>query len=203
MDPSIIPVMGSQSMCLFVSIAIFVATSLPGGLLAQQPALSEPKSGGRVEGTASQLVNLRHASGPGRRARLRRLRHQRRRLLQHVVRLHEPQLRGSRSICRSAPSNTFEPGGDRGQPTHFTPRRHKDVFKVTVPKDFGEQQARLEADRARPDAAGRRHAEAGVADRSPAHDARRQQREDQLEPAARGHRPTPANNRRPPRHRRR
>src|SRR2546426_8531486 len=35
--------------------------------------------------------------------------------------------------------NTFEPGGDRGQPTHFTPRRHKDVFKVTVPKDFGNQ----------------------------------------------------------------
>src|SRR5262245_36508192 len=38
------------------------------------------------------------------------------------------------------PDNTFEPGGDRGQPTHFTPRRHKDVFKVTVPKDFGSQQ---------------------------------------------------------------
>src|SRR5438093_2414113 len=37
------------------------------------------------------------------------------------------------------PDNTFEPGGDRGQPTHFTPRRHKDVFKVTVPKDFGSQ----------------------------------------------------------------
>src|SRR5262252_4955693 len=35
--------------------------------------------------------------------------------------------------------NTFEPGGDRGQPTHFMPRRHKDVFKVTVPKDFGNQ----------------------------------------------------------------
>src|SRR5437016_4819091 len=43
--------------------------------------------------------------------------------------------------------NTFEssdsaqggPGGDRGQPTHFTPRRHKDVFKVTVPKNFGNQ----------------------------------------------------------------
>src|SRR5207244_324861 len=31
---------------------------------------------------------------------------------------------------------TFEPGGDRGQPTHFVPRRHKDVFKVTVPKEF-------------------------------------------------------------------
>ena len=28
---------------------------------------------------------------------------------------------------------------DQGQPTHFTPRRHKDVFKVHLPKDFGEQ----------------------------------------------------------------
>jgi len=35
--------------------------------------------------------------------------------------------------------NRFEPGGDRGQPTSFVPRRHKDVFSVTVPKDFGEQ----------------------------------------------------------------
>jgi hypothetical protein len=35
--------------------------------------------------------------------------------------------------------NAFEPGGDRGQPTHFTPRRHKDVFSVKVPKDFGDQ----------------------------------------------------------------
>src|SRR5262244_4474194 len=33
--------------------------------------------------------------------------------------------------------NAFEPGGDRGQPTHFVPRRHKDVFSVRVPKDFG------------------------------------------------------------------
>src|SRR2546422_771812 len=37
------------------------------------------------------------------------------------------------------PNNTFEPGGDRGQPTHFVPRRHKDVFRVVVPKDFGGQ----------------------------------------------------------------
>ena len=36
-------------------------------------------------------------------------------------------------------ANAFEPGGDRGQPTHFTPRRHKDVFSVVVPKDFGDQ----------------------------------------------------------------
>src|ERR671930_388637 len=35
-------------------------------------------------------------------------------------------------------ANAFEPGGDRGQPTHFITRRHKDVFKVTVPKDFGD-----------------------------------------------------------------
>jgi hypothetical protein len=36
-------------------------------------------------------------------------------------------------------TNAFDPGGDRGQPTHFIPRRHKDVFKVTVPKDFGDK----------------------------------------------------------------
>src|SRR5947208_16780927 len=35
-------------------------------------------------------------------------------------------------------ANAFEPGGDRGQPTHFTPWRHKDVFSVPVPKDFGD-----------------------------------------------------------------
>ena len=34
--------------------------------------------------------------------------------------------------------NRFEPGDDRGQPTHFDTRRHKDVFRVVVPKDFGE-----------------------------------------------------------------
>lgn len=34
------------------------------------------------------------------------------------------------------PGNALDPGGDRGQPTHFVPRRHKDVFKVVVPKEF-------------------------------------------------------------------
>src|SRR5437899_9218561 len=30
----------------------------------------------------------------------------------------------------TGPNNSFEPGGpDRGQPTHFSVRRHKDVFK--------------------------------------------------------------------------
>lgn len=38
------------------------------------------------------------------------------------------------------PNNRMEPGGpDRGQPTHFLPRRHWGVFTVTVPKDFAEQ----------------------------------------------------------------
>jgi hypothetical protein len=38
------------------------------------------------------------------------------------------------------PNNTIEPGGDRGQPTHFYPRRQHFVFKVAVPKDWGLQQ---------------------------------------------------------------
>ena len=38
------------------------------------------------------------------------------------------------------PGNQFSPGEpDRGQPTHFLIRRHKDTFSVTVPKDFGDQ----------------------------------------------------------------
>jgi hypothetical protein len=37
------------------------------------------------------------------------------------------------------PDNKFEPGpADRGQPTHFNPRRHKDIFRVVLPKDFGD-----------------------------------------------------------------
>ena len=36
------------------------------------------------------------------------------------------------------PGNRIEPGGpDRGQPTHFLPKRQWGVFTVTVPKDFG------------------------------------------------------------------
>jgi len=34
------------------------------------------------------------------------------------------------------PENTFEPGGDRGQPTHFDPARRWWVFKVVVPADW-------------------------------------------------------------------
>jgi hypothetical protein len=36
------------------------------------------------------------------------------------------------------PNNRIEPGGpDRGQPTHFLPRRQWGVFAIVVPKDFG------------------------------------------------------------------
>lgn len=37
--------------------------------------------------------------------------------------------------------NFFSPGpADRGQPTHFLPRRNRFIFNVTVPADFGEQE---------------------------------------------------------------
>jgi len=38
------------------------------------------------------------------------------------------------------PDNSIEPGGDRGQPTHFYARRQRFVFRVTVPKDWDKQQ---------------------------------------------------------------
>jgi hypothetical protein len=38
----------------------------------------------------------------------------------------------------AGPNNRIEPGGpDQGQPTHFLPRRQWGVFRVVVPKDFG------------------------------------------------------------------
>jgi len=37
--------------------------------------------------------------------------------------------------------NNIQPGGpDQGQPTHFFPRRNRFVFRVKVPKDFGEKE---------------------------------------------------------------
>jgi hypothetical protein len=38
------------------------------------------------------------------------------------------------------PNNNVEPGGDRGQPTHFYPRRQRFAFRVQVPKDWDKQQ---------------------------------------------------------------
>jgi hypothetical protein len=39
------------------------------------------------------------------------------------------------------PDNNIEPGGpDRGQPTRFLPRRNRFVFRVRVPKDWGDKE---------------------------------------------------------------
>jgi hypothetical protein len=89
--------------------------------------------------TASQLANLRHWSGQG---------------VAPVYEGFDINPDGSMNMWFGymnrnyeeeidipvGPGNTFEPGGDRGQPTHFTTRRHKDVFKVTVPKEFADKQ---------------------------------------------------------------
>jgi hypothetical protein len=37
------------------------------------------------------------------------------------------------------PNNNIEPGDDRGQPTHFLPRRHRFLFQVLLPKDWDRQ----------------------------------------------------------------
>jgi hypothetical protein len=88
--------------------------------------------------TASQLVNLRHWSGQG---------------VAPVYEGFDINPDGSYNMwfgymnrnyeeevdLAVGADNMFEPGGDRGQPTHFVTRRHKDVFKVTVPKDFGDK----------------------------------------------------------------
>jgi hypothetical protein len=39
------------------------------------------------------------------------------------------------------PDNSMQPGAaDQGQPTHFQPRRNRFIFRVRVPKDFGEKE---------------------------------------------------------------
>ena len=39
------------------------------------------------------------------------------------------------------PGNNIEPGGpDQGQPTHLLPRRNRFIFRIQVPKDFGQKE---------------------------------------------------------------
>ena len=41
----------------------------------------------------------------------------------------------------AGPDNAIEPGGpDRGQPTHFQPRRNRFMFRVRVPRDWGDKE---------------------------------------------------------------
>jgi hypothetical protein len=91
-----------------------------------------------AQSPASQLVTVRHASGQG---------------VAPVYEGFDINVDGSYNMWFGymnrnyeeapdtliGPNNSFEPGGDRGQPTHFVPRRHKDVFSVRVPKDFGQE----------------------------------------------------------------
>jgi hypothetical protein len=91
-----------------------------------------------LQSAAAQLVQVRHASGQG---------------VAPVYEGYDVNPDGSFNMWFGymnrnyeeeldvpvGPDNHFEPGVDRGQPTHFIVRRHKDVFKVVVPKDFGDQ----------------------------------------------------------------
>src|SRR5580765_603453 len=111
------------------------------GLLVAIVALTFTSALPTAQTAPSQLVTLRHATGQG---------------VAPVYEGFDVNADGSFNMWFGymnrnyeeevdlpvGPDNTFEPGGDRGQPTHFTPRRHKDVFSVTVPKDFGSQTLR-------------------------------------------------------------
>jgi len=114
-------------MRLLVAFAFVAAAASPASVLAQS-----------ASSAASQLVTVRHASGQG---------------VAPVYEGFDINPDGSFNMWFGymnrnyeealdlpvGAANTFEPGADRGQPTHFTPRRHKDVFKVVVPKDFGDR----------------------------------------------------------------
>ena len=45
------------------------------------------------------------------------------------------------SVVPIGPDNNIQPGGpDQGQPTRFQPRRNRFMFKIRVPKDFGDKE---------------------------------------------------------------
>ena len=66
-------------------------------------------------------------------------------------------------MCPIGAGNNLEPGGpDRGQPTHFFPRRNQFVFKVRVPPDFGNKEVVWTLTSNGVTEKALRHAEAGV-----------------------------------------
>ena len=116
--------------------ALLVALStLP--LLAQSQSASDRGAGASGVSTVSQMMQAHHWTGQG---------------VAPVYEGFDVNADGSYNMWFGymnrnyeealdvpiGPDNSFSPGGDidRGQPTHFVPRRHKDVFKVVVPKDF-------------------------------------------------------------------
>jgi hypothetical protein len=108
-----------------------------GGMMATV-LLALPRMGGSQEPTISDRMGVRHWSGQG---------------VSPVYEGFDVNPDGTYNLwfgymnlnyeeevdVPAGPENTFDPGGDRGQPTHFAPRRHKDVFRVVVPADFGKQ----------------------------------------------------------------
>jgi len=108
------------------------------GLLVAVVALTFTSALPTAQTAPSQLVTLRHATGQG---------------VAPVYEGFDVNADGSFNMwfgymnrnyeeefdLAVGADNSFEPGGDRGQPTHFTPRRHKDVFSVRVPKDYGDR----------------------------------------------------------------
>jgi len=108
------------------------------GLLVAVVALTLTSALPTAQTAPSQLVTLRHATGQG---------------VAPVYEGFDVNADGSFNMwfgymnrnyeeefdLAVGADNSFEPGGDRGQPTHFTPRRHKDVFSVRVPKDYGDR----------------------------------------------------------------
>ncbi len=108
------------------------------GLLVAVVALTFTSALPAAQTAPSQLVTLRHATGQG---------------VAPVYEGFDVNADGSFNMwfgymnrnyeeeidLAVGADNSFEPGGDRGQPTHFTPRRHKDVFSVRVPRDYGDR----------------------------------------------------------------
>jgi hypothetical protein len=68
-------------------------------------------------------------------------------------------------VIPAGPNNNIEPGGpDRGQPTYFLPRRHSFLFRVNIPKIWGQIRGRLDNCSPRPHRKGLRITSSGQRD---------------------------------------
>jgi hypothetical protein len=122
------------------AIARRMVTAVWGGALvvvvAAVPIGLRSQAGGPQAGTAAQLMDAPHDTGQ---------------TISPVYEGWEPNTDGTVSMYFGymnrnwkeeldipiGPNNSFSPGqADRGQPTHFLPRRRKQIFAIVVPKDF-------------------------------------------------------------------
>ncbi len=105
--------------------------------LALVLGLGVPARRQRANRSRQQLQVQLRAGHP---ARVRGLVEKPRRHVRHAFRLPEPKL-GSGAFRSSRPNNSIEPGGpDRGQPTFFYTRTQRNLFSVSVPRDFGKKE---------------------------------------------------------------